>query len=176
MQCFKPYFGTSPLVMTGNLQSYPGEAILIWVYFIQSSAAPHLVKIGRTTRNPRVRLSALQSGSPVELRPVLYLRGNVGLEGLLHMLFGAYRTHGEWFYPRGRLAEFIKECRSRKVTYVGPKVRSEMLEDFVEPEHREAILPLLNAIDKHHEQFMVRYPWLRGQDIEKLAPHVLTSP
>ncbi len=64
------------------------------------------VKIG-TSRNERVRLSVLQTGSPVPLKLILSLPAKDYPEEALHVSFARFRTHGEWFEFSPELQMFV---------------------------------------------------------------------
>lgn len=155
--------------------SNPAHPTLTWVYFVQAQAPPHLVKIGKTWRKPSTRIKSLQTDSPVELVPVLLLAGNAALEEICHMVFHRYRRHGEWFAAAGDLARFIKDCRARSVKYVGPEVARTMLLPLAEAADRREADECQRLFDGAHETFLWRYPWLRGQDLEKIASNVLNA-
>lgn len=65
------------------------------VYFL---AGAGLIKIGIAYGQFARRIATLQSGSPVELRLTMVIHDVDHLvESHLHMIFAAYRRHGEWF-------------------------------------------------------------------------------
>lgn len=71
-------------------------------YFIQAVDGGH-IKIGRSTVGlMNLRLTALQTGNPQELRITSYLKGDREFE--LHDLFSDLRVRGEWFRPDPSLA------------------------------------------------------------------------
>lgn len=78
-----------------------------YIYFIQSLAEPHLIKIGRSG-DVEKRLVALRNGSPVKLKVVGLLAAPMWMEAALHELFKDERQHGEWFLPSARLVRFIE--------------------------------------------------------------------
>lgn len=83
------------------------------VYFIGGEF--DLVKIGFTEGPAEVRLSNLQTGSPVVLSVLADGDGQKSDEADLHRVFQAERAHGEWFRisPRlGRLIAYVKIARS----------------------------------------------------------------
>jgi hypothetical protein len=55
-----------------------------------------VVKIGRTTGNPRARMSAMQTGSPVPL-VLLATLPHPRWEDVLHAHYAEQRQQGEWF-------------------------------------------------------------------------------
>lgn len=148
---------------------------MAWVYVIQSSVPPHLIKIGRSVRNPRNRLSALQVGSPVELYPVLYLRGCTMLEALLHQTFKRYHQRGEWFLPKGDLARFIKRCRDEGVKNVGPEIARDWIAPYAEAEDHERICELVSCFEIQARSDAWKYPWLTKAGVEKSASDMVRS-
>ncbi len=78
------------------------------VYFLQAEP-DGLVKIGWTRSHPAERLRVLQTGSPVRLKLLGAIFATQELEGDLHRLFRASRSHGEWFRPDAPLLKFIAE-------------------------------------------------------------------
>jgi len=83
------------------------ESKTSYVYFIQAETTG-LIKIG-VTNKPATRLKALQTGSPMLLRPLGLIEGDTRLEAALHAQFKHLRRHGEWFEPSAELLAFIKE-------------------------------------------------------------------
>ncbi len=75
------------------------------VYFVLARRT-NLVKIG-VSDDPRSRLSALQTGSPIKLEIVAEMPGDERYERVLHESFAEYRIHGEWFRFVGRLESFV---------------------------------------------------------------------
>ena len=76
------------------------------IYFV--GPAKGKIKIGFTT-DINSRLTRLNTGSPVKLVLHGIMRGTVDEERLLHERFDSLRTHGEWFYKSGELAQLVKE-------------------------------------------------------------------
>lgn len=56
------------------------------------------VKVGTTSREPRVRIRALQTASPEELH-LRYLFDDAEIEAHLHEQLEPLRIRGEWFDP-----------------------------------------------------------------------------
>lgn len=84
------------------------------VYFVVGN---NLVKIGATSTDVRMRLTGLQTGSPVPLSLLaLQSSSNVyDLERRLHQRFRRFRVRGEWFKFEGPLRAYIrKRCDSVK--------------------------------------------------------------
>tara|TARA_R110002167_G_scaffold97374_1_gene257133 strand:+ start:478 stop:1059 length:582 start_codon:yes stop_codon:yes gene_type:complete len=78
-----------------------------FIYFILDGVKPHVnlksdwdersyLKIGYS-KNPELRLGALQTASAKQLDLMGYIPGNVDIEKHLHELFGHLRQKGEWF-------------------------------------------------------------------------------
>lgn len=86
-----------------------------FVYFICPEAILHRkrgddgarVKIGYTGGNPKERLRALQTGSPMPLVLWAYADGTEELEAAFHNAFAPLRSHGEWFYCEGKLFDLM---------------------------------------------------------------------
>lgn len=74
------------------------------VYFIGGARGP--IKIGFTKDLP-ARLARLQSNSPVKLRVLLAVRGDLGDELEAHGTFREFRLHGEWFKRSPELLSHI---------------------------------------------------------------------
>jgi hypothetical protein len=78
------------------------------VWFIYAIKAPNnLIKIGRA-KNPKERLASLQIGSPVKLELLACVKARWSLEGQLHKLLAAYRSHGEWFKPHDSVLQVVE--------------------------------------------------------------------
>jgi hypothetical protein len=76
------------------------------VYFIQEVGNPEgLIKIGQSEM-PRLRLTALQTGSPVHLG-ILKVIPDAYDDGSYHGRFRSAGHHGEWFTPTPELVAFI---------------------------------------------------------------------
>ena len=76
------------------------------VYFLRAS---NTVKIGFST-NLRSRLKSIRTGCPDEAKIVKIVRGGMKVEKSFHDRFAEYRTKGEWFELRGRLAKYLEMC------------------------------------------------------------------
>lgn len=76
-----------------------------YVYFVQRGADGP-VKIGYS-KNPKGRLSALQTGIPEALQMLGVIPGGKSEEQSLHEEFHDARISGEWFRPVPRLMAFI---------------------------------------------------------------------
>jgi hypothetical protein len=86
-----------------------------YLYFVQagSNHPDHPIKIGYAT-NLRARMSAIQTGCPVELRfvtSILLDDMSPVIEKRLHEAFRVVREHGEWFAPHPRICETIPMLR-----------------------------------------------------------------
>lgn len=66
------------------------------------------IKIGFTARSLSSRLGEIQTGAPQPIKVLRELKGTRGVEQSLHHRFRAYRSSGEWFLPKGELAEWIE--------------------------------------------------------------------
>jgi Meiotically up-regulated gene 113 len=73
-------------------------------YFIQMGKDGP-IKIGKSQR-PGLRLSAIQTGTPVRVELLAQIDGNIEKE--LHNIFSNFRQKGEWFDPHPSLTDFIK--------------------------------------------------------------------
>jgi hypothetical protein len=80
------------------------------VYFVRfGEFGP--IKIGKTDRDPRIRLGWLQNGSPVTLRLLAVINepDEEHSEEALHRRFAHLRIRGEWFDSTRELTDFIAE-------------------------------------------------------------------
>lgn len=77
------------------------------VYFIGAPSLG-LVKIGYS-EDLASRFTDLSVGSPVELRLLHVIPGDVDDERALHKRFALYRVRGEWFRITGTLAAFLED-------------------------------------------------------------------
>jgi hypothetical protein len=76
------------------------------VYFARPVGMRGPIKIG-CSADARRRVQALRyRGRRCVLLATLH--GAFQLEGLLHLQFGRYRLHGEWFAAGKRLVEFVR--------------------------------------------------------------------
>jgi hypothetical protein len=148
--------------------------LLHWIYFLQSSVPPYLVKIG-VARDHKARISALRSGSPVELNLVLLLNSGPTLEGCLHSIFKDDRVRGEWFMPRPGVGEFVRICREAKLKEFGIEQIETLLEPRILPDDEEA-LELLSQLYRHVETCKAASAILAARDIERSATNMLDSP
>jgi hypothetical protein len=80
-----------------------------YVYFIRAPING-LIKIGHTRNHPHVRLRELRANSPVPLKFLGCLPGDLGKgkEHELHVQFRHLRQHHEWFEPGPDLLDFIE--------------------------------------------------------------------
>lgn len=74
------------------------------VYFI---LCQDKVKIG-VTINVRSRFSHLQCSSPEKLTLLKYVKGDCGVEAIIHRLFAEQHVRGEWYQYDEDLADFIE--------------------------------------------------------------------
>ena len=135
-----------------------------FVYFIGPEALLHredaLVKIGYTRNNPRVRLSALQIGSPLPLVLWAYTPGNEDLERAFHATFAELRSHGEWFYVHYKLFDFLG--------YLGDEPN---IGNLITPEQLEvAVFDNIFSLAVPHPSVPER-EWLQSAEPERLAGH-----
>jgi hypothetical protein len=158
-----------------------------WIYFVQSSASPHLVKIGRTSlASVTSRISGLQTSSPVSLNLVLLLRGMGYLEHIFHTQFFEYWQRGEWFRPKDRLAKFIVHCRDQKIKEIPSELTlsSEIVLPFCKVEDLEEIRGLLAELEESEKVYerareerkarMIKGGYY-NQLVEKPASHMVVS-
>ena len=75
------------------------------------------VKIGytRDLESMKIRLSALQTGCPNELKILSIENGGMQKEAMLHSLFSSLRTRGEWFRFESIIKEHVRQLRENKV-------------------------------------------------------------
>lgn len=95
-------------VLQGEKEGYENG----YVYFIQGRITQQ-IKIG-STGDIKFRLSQLQTGSAEKLSYIGTILFSKMLkarevEKVLHLVFGRYRTDGEWFSPNPELLSFIKK-------------------------------------------------------------------
>lgn len=75
--------------------------------FIRKEDALRVVKIGYTKSHPKIRLDALQTGSPVSLELIAFVKGDQSLERAFHEAFAPLRWQGEWFLLERKLRHFL---------------------------------------------------------------------
>jgi hypothetical protein len=75
------------------------------IYFIQAVSGG-LIKIG-STNQPSIRLSQIQSWSPVILRILATMDGDSDVEMALHERFCRHRRYREWFDPDPEVLDYI---------------------------------------------------------------------
>jgi DNA-binding transcriptional regulator YiaG len=88
-----------------NSTAYPP-----YVYFVRfGKFGP--IKIGKTDRDPKIRLAILQSGSPVKLYLLAVINNpdEEYCEKALHCRFAHLNLLGEWFDPARELTDFIAD-------------------------------------------------------------------
>ena len=103
-----------------------GRNYWTYLYFFQSSAPPHLIKIGQSSR-PLSRYKELMTGSPVELIPVFLIKANVIAEQILHMAFGDQWAHGQWYQPHPNLKKLVRGWKKSKYHLLTPEIASETI-------------------------------------------------
>jgi len=79
-----------------------------YVYFVQGEISRH-IKIGYTSKEPKVRLCQLQVGSSEKLHLLGAFWGNEDVEQFTQAKWRKNRIHGEWFEESPELLEFIKK-------------------------------------------------------------------
>lgn len=75
------------------------------IYFAQHGTDGP-IKIGLTD-DLELRLSSLQTSSPVEIRLLATQEGDWSLERFLHQRFARLKVRGEWFHPEPDLLHYI---------------------------------------------------------------------
>lgn len=75
------------------------------VYFIKDETADK-VKIGHS-HNPYSRRGVLQIGSANRLKLIGIVAAPIEVEPRVHSQFVEGRSHGEWFYDRGIISEWL---------------------------------------------------------------------
>lgn len=78
------------------------------IYFVRCIATGK-IKIGFTGGVVEKRFNDIQCMSPVELELLGTIGGTVANERELHLKFGDFRSHGEWFHENVFLLKFIDE-------------------------------------------------------------------
>lgn len=76
-------------------------------------------KIGRTAKNPEMRLKQLQTGASEKLSLVCFFktRNAMLMERMLHNRHGARRKNGEWFtLTDNDIMCFVKQCEKFEET------------------------------------------------------------
>lgn len=79
-----------------------------YVYFVEAKHSKK-IKIGFAKTSPLKRMTELQTGSPEPLRLLFAFPASRDMEGMLHRRFSSCRTGGEWFGPKVRLQNFLKQ-------------------------------------------------------------------
>lgn len=87
------------------------------VYFIKNDEVDK-VKIG-FSNDPFARLGVLQVGSANRLRLIGIIAAPFAVEAILHSQFREGHSHGEWFYDRGIISQYLTE-----MTYGEPMCRN----------------------------------------------------
>lgn len=76
------------------------------VYIIKTVTDIEYIKIGYTAKDPKRRMQALRTASPVGLELIELRKGSRIIEKLLHGHLAKFRTNGEWFL-------FSKRCEAK---------------------------------------------------------------
>lgn len=105
----------------------------VYLYFLQSTAPPYLVKIGQSAR-PLRRYKELMTGCPVPLVPVFLIKANIIGEQLLHAAFADQWAHGEWYRPHANLKALVRGWKDAG-------------EELLTPDLAERTLPPLATFD-----------------------------
>jgi hypothetical protein len=77
------------------------------IYFLQAAGGGP-IKIGHTTRAPRLRLMAAQVFSPTDLVLRAECPGDAATEARVHAHLARSHVRGEWFAPTSEVEEFIE--------------------------------------------------------------------
>jgi hypothetical protein len=80
------------------------------VYFLLSHDAS-MAKIGKSMR-PRARIREIRHMNPHVVSVLLTIPGYTHVEAWCHGRFGHLRSHGEWFFYRTDLVEFVDALKS----------------------------------------------------------------
>lgn len=122
-------------------------AIRGWVYVMTNKSMPGLVKIGYSTKDPKVRAGELGTGSPSEYEVIydVLVENPQPIEQRVHKSLAHKREGNEWF--RCGISEAVSAIR----TLVGKGAITEKLLDqaddiYVRP---ETVLP---SIDRHMQK------------------------
>lgn len=83
-----------------------------YVYFVRGGDK---IKIGFTKNHPSERLPYLQTGSPVLLVLLAYIKDEQAqqLEHSLHKMFSVHHSHGEWFFASKHILDFIVQIEKK---------------------------------------------------------------
>jgi hypothetical protein len=83
------------------------------IYFAEAIGVGN-IKIGHTDKDDALeRLAELQTGSPVPLRLLGTMPGDMLVEKDLHRRFASSRVHGEWFTPSADLLALVPSRETR---------------------------------------------------------------
>ncbi len=96
------------------------------VYFIQAGEGGP-IKIGHG-KNPRKRLTMLQSGNPMTLTLLAELPGGKEEEQEMHTRLREYRVRGEWFTPAAEVLALVPEPERDP-----PKIVQAAEENYLKP-------------------------------------------
>jgi hypothetical protein len=119
------------------------------IYFIQDETVC-LIKIGYTSDDAANRLKFLQTGSPVGLRLLATIPGELSDERQLHARFAAHRERGEWFRPVPELVSLLIERSGVRGYLQGREAGRASAEDDFESRTRPILKCLLEAIRDGH--------------------------
>ena len=83
------------------------------IYFVEAEGLNRL-KIGYTQGKFAARLAVIQTGSPVDIKPLLVWKDKTELdERDLHQMFKKYRLHGEWYVGHIKIYDHILMVANR---------------------------------------------------------------
>jgi hypothetical protein len=100
-------FSTSTYTEHKHEDCWPEAEREWWIYFMQGDDGGP-IKIGRTQKNPKFRLSEVNIGYPFGVLGFCGLvRGKKATERGVHRRFNSYRLRGEWFKPSAELLTYI---------------------------------------------------------------------
>lgn len=89
------------------IEPYVGLENLGLIYFMRGRITRR-TKVGYTTRDPYLRLSDCQTGSPDVLELLGVADAPYSVEQELHKILEPYHSHGEWFDESKVLNKFIR--------------------------------------------------------------------
>ena len=81
------------------------ESLGRYVYFIEGAG---MIKIG-VANNVSSRFNSIRTMSPVPLKLIGFITGDIKLEAQLHSRFHQHRRHGEWFVDCQEIRNYLAE-------------------------------------------------------------------
>lgn len=161
-------------------KSWRAEGLPV-VYFLQADNRDELIKIGKSI-DFATRFSSLCSDNACALRILGVIAQpdvKVALtrEAELHERFAAHQHHGEWYYPREPLVQYIKANVITVEQYNEQLVRKVEtdevnLDAWLANEYPEALL----TIDEVAELLGVQPITVRRQVERRMLPHIRVGP